>query len=65
MLVEVYGDSAPSDKTCREWFRRFKSGDFDMKNKERSGRPRALKTKNCRYWWMKTHIKRKNNLQKR
>jgi len=37
MLVEVYNDSAPSDKTCREWFRRFKSDNFDMKNKERSG----------------------------
>ena len=43
MLVEVYSDSAPSDKTCREWFQRFKSGDFDVKSKERSGRPRAFK----------------------
>ena len=44
MLVEVlvYGDSAPSDKTCTEWFRRFKSGDFDVENKERSGRSRAF-----------------------
>ena len=42
MLVEVYGDSASSDKTCREWFRRFKSGDFDVEDKERSGRPRAF-----------------------
>ena len=43
MLVEVYGDSAPFDKTCREWFRRFKSGDFDVEEKERSGRPKAFK----------------------
>ena len=42
MLVEVYGDSAPSDKTCREWFRRFKSGDFDVEDKERSRRPKAF-----------------------
>ena len=42
MLVEVYDDNAPSDKTCREWFRRFKSDNFDMKDKERSGRPRAF-----------------------
>ncbi|KYM81032.1 Chromatin complexes subunit BAP18 [Atta colombica] len=28
MLVEVYGDTAPTDKSCREWFRRFKDGDF-------------------------------------
>ena len=24
MLVEVYGDIAPTDKSYREWFRRFK-----------------------------------------
>ena len=42
MLGKVYGDNAPSDKTCREWFRRFKSGDFDVEDKERSGRPRAF-----------------------
>ena len=40
MLVEVYG--ALSDKTCREWFQRFKSGDFDVEDKEHSGRPRAF-----------------------
>ena len=43
MLVKIYGDNAPSDKTCREWFRRFKSSDFDVEDKERSGRPRAFK----------------------
>ena len=39
--VEVYGDRASSDKTCRE-FRRFKSGDLDVEDKERFGRPRAF-----------------------
>jgi len=24
----VYGDTAPTDKSCSEWFRRFKDGDF-------------------------------------
>ncbi|EGI61964.1 Mariner Mos1 transposase [Acromyrmex echinatior] len=32
MLVEVYGDTAPTDKLCREWFRRFKDGDFSVKS---------------------------------
>jgi len=32
MLLEVYGESAPSDKFCREWFRRFKSGDFSAED---------------------------------
>jgi len=30
MLVEIYGDTAPTDKSCREWFRRFKDGDFSV-----------------------------------
>lgn len=42
MLVEVYGESAPSDKSCREWFRRFKSGDFSVEDKERSGQPKKF-----------------------
>ena len=28
ILVETYGDSALSDTTCRDWFRRFKNNDF-------------------------------------
>jgi len=34
MLVEVYGDTAPTDKSCRKWFRRFKDGDFSVEDKE-------------------------------
>lgn len=41
-LVEVYGESAPSDKSCREWFRRFKNGDFSVEDKERPGQPKKF-----------------------
>jgi len=37
MLVKVYDDIAPTDKSCREWFRRFKNGDFNVEDKLRSG----------------------------
>ncbi|KYM77898.1 Malate dehydrogenase, mitochondrial [Atta colombica] len=37
MLVEVYGNTVPTDKSCREWFRRFKDGDFSVEDKPRSG----------------------------
>ena len=30
MFVEVYNDTAPTNKSCREWFRRFKDGDFSV-----------------------------------
>ena len=29
-LPKVYGDAALSETTCRDWFRRFKDGDFDV-----------------------------------
>ena len=45
MLVEVYGDTAPTDKSCREWFRRFKNGDFSVKDKPRSGQPKKFEDK--------------------
>ena len=42
LLVEVYGEHALSKTTCKEWFRRFKSGDFDVRVKKRPGQPRKF-----------------------
>lgn len=42
LLVETYGEHAPSIKTCETWFRKFKSGDFDLKDSKRSGRPKTF-----------------------
>jgi len=44
MLVEVYGDTS-TDKSCREWFRRFKDGDFSVEDKPRSGQPKKFEDK--------------------
>lgn len=35
--VEVYGDNAPTDKSCREWSHHFEDGDFSDKYKPRPG----------------------------
>lgn len=40
MLVEAYNEAALSERTCREWFKKFKTGDFDVEDKDRSGRPK-------------------------
>lgn len=40
LLVEAYNEDALSERTCREWFQKFKKGDFDVKDKDRSGRPK-------------------------
>ena len=39
MLVEAYG--ALSERSCREWFQKFKNDEFDVEDKERSGRPKV------------------------
>ena len=38
LLIEAYGDAALSERSCREWFQKFKNGEFDIEDKERSGR---------------------------
>ena len=40
LLVEAYNKAALSERTCREWFQKFKNGDFDVEDKDRSGRPK-------------------------
>ena len=45
MLVEVYGNNAPTDKSCREWFRRFKNGDFGVEDKPRCRQPKKFENK--------------------
>ncbi|GFW33315.1 uncharacterized protein TNCV_2859921 [Trichonephila clavipes] len=30
MLSNIYGKAAISERMCREWFQRFKNGDFDV-----------------------------------
>ena len=41
MLVERYGEAALSKRSCREWFQKFKNGEFDIEDKERNGRPKV------------------------
>ena len=42
ILVKVYGEHALSETTCRDWFRRFKSGDFDFSNEDRGKPPKKF-----------------------
>ena len=38
MLVEAYGEHALDKIQCFEWFEKFKSGNFDVRNEDR-GKP--------------------------
>ena len=42
ILVKVYGEHALSETMCSDWFRRFKSGDFDLSNKDRAKPPKKF-----------------------
>jgi len=41
LLVEAYDNAALSERSCREWFQKFKNSEFDVEDKERSGRPKV------------------------
>ncbi|XP_029679587.1 histone-lysine N-methyltransferase SETMAR-like [Formica exsecta] len=38
-LRKVYGDDALQERQCQNWFKKFRAGDFDLKDAPRSGRP--------------------------
>ena len=39
LLVETYSEAALSERSCREWFQKFKNGEFYIEDKERNGWP--------------------------
>ena len=41
LLVETYGETALSEKSCLVWFQKFKNGEFDIEDKERRERPKV------------------------
>ena len=47
---KVYGDAAQSETTCRDWFRRFKDGDFDFNGRPRKERPKIFKDTDVIYY---------------
>ena len=38
MLRDVYGVEASKDRQCRNWYDKFRSRDFSLKDEQRSGR---------------------------
>ena len=42
ILRDVYGEEALNDRQCRNWFDKFCSGDFSLKEEQRSGRPNEV-----------------------
>ena len=62
MLSNTYGEAAISERTCREWFQRFKNGDFDVSKTGITVEERMFsKMQNWRHYLIKTRIKIKKN----
>ena len=40
LLVEICGEAALSERSFREWIRKYRNGEFDIEGKERGGRPK-------------------------
>ena len=49
-LQKVYGDATLSKTTCRDWFRRFKDGDFDVDHRPCEGRPKTFEDADVIYY---------------
>ena len=49
-LLKVHGDAALCETTCRDWFRRFKDGDFDVEDRPREGRPKTFEDADVIYY---------------
>ena len=41
-LPDVYGEEALKDRQCRNWFDKFRSEDFPIKDQQRPGRPNEV-----------------------
>ena len=42
MLFEAYGEHALGKTQCFEWFKKFKSGNFDVRNEDRGKSPKMF-----------------------
>ena len=49
-LQKVYGDAVLSETTCRDWFCRFKDGDFNVDDHPREGRSKTFKDADVIYY---------------
>ncbi|EGI70771.1 Mariner Mos1 transposase [Acromyrmex echinatior] len=48
MISNTYSEAAISERTCREWFQRFKNGDFDIEDWHSGGREKVIEKEDCR-----------------
>ena len=63
MLSSTYVEVALSERTCREWFQRFKSGDFNVENRHGGRKENIFKDSELEALLVKTRAKHEKNWQ--
>ena len=48
----VYGEGAIAERTARDWYAKFKNGNFDLKDASRSGRPLEFDEERLSILWL-------------
>lgn len=47
-ICSVFHEASPSRRTCYDWYAKFNSGDFDIEDKPRAGRPSVIENDRLR-----------------
>ena len=61
--MDIHGEHAPSNTTCKEWFRRFKNDDFDIEDKNMENHPKKFEDAELEQDWLKIVVKHNQNWQ--
>jgi len=44
IICAAYEKNAASHTTCKRWYKKFRQGDFSLKDEPRAGRPQKIET---------------------
>ena len=55
LIRSAYGENTVTANTCREWFSKFRSSNFDVSHKPHSGRSQELKSNDLRVLMLDQH----------
>ena len=61
MFSNTYGEAIISERTCCEWFQRFKNGDFDVEDRHSGEREKVFEDAELEAYLIKTRVKIKKN----
>ena len=61
ILSNTYGEATISERTCCEWFQRFKNGDFDVEDWHSGGKEKVFEDAELEALLEQARVKMKKN----